>query len=173
MRRARILPLAQAFLGLMLAGPLGAQVAELDDFTWLAGSWRGPGPGGAVAEIHFLPPAAGVLPSFFRLVQDERVLILEAISLRREDDGLFMYVRHFDPALTPLEKDHAIKLRLERRQGDAFFFENVYEGENPRRSVMERTAGGFVAMSELARPDGATDTIRVEYHRVAEATSGG
>jgi hypothetical protein len=145
------------------AGP--ENPAELADFAWLSGSWRGEGPDGAMAEIHFMPPEAGVLPSLFRLFRPEGVLILEAISLRAEEDGLFMYVRHFDPALVPLEEEHAIRLRLTGREGDAFIFENTREGENPRSTVMTRTSVGFTSWSELARPDGTSDTIRVEYHR--------
>lgn len=76
-----------------------------------------------------------------------------------------MYVRHFDPALVPLEEGRAIRLRLTGREGDAFTFENTREAENPRSTVMTRTSEGFTSWSELARPDGTTDTIRVEYHR--------
>lgn len=162
-------------LGLLLAllwlpgAPGSAQEAReagLDDFAWLTGSWRGPGPAGGYAEIHFMSPEAGVLPSFFRLVQDDRLVVLEAITLKREEEGLFMYVRHFDPALVPLEEGHAIELRLVRRDGGSFVFRNVREGENPRRSVMTRTEDGFASWSELARPDGSADTIRVEYRRI-------
>lgn len=157
----------------LVAAPLSAQEVALDDFAWLAGSWQGPGPQGATAEIYFMPPEAGVLPSLFRLMQDDRVVVLEAISLTREPEGLFMYVRHFDPALVPLEEDHAIRLELVRREGDSFIFENAREGENPRISVMARTETGFTSWSELARPDGSADTIRVEYRRIDPLDPGG
>lgn len=153
--------------------PLSAQEVVLDDFAWLAGSWRGVGPQGSTAEIHFMPPEAGVLPSLFRLFQDDRVVVLEAISLTREPEGLFMYVRHFDPALVPLEEAHAIRLELVRREGDSFIFENAREGENPRISAMTRTETGFTSWSELARPDGSADTIRVEYRRIDPLDPGG
>lgn len=139
---------------------------DLEDFAWLAGSWQGPGPGGTTAEIHFMQPEAGTLPSLFRLWQDDRLLIIEAITLVEEADGLFMYVRHFDPHLVPAEEDHAIKLRLAKRVGDSYHFVNVHDEENPRRSVMRRTDRGFESRSELARSDGTVDQIRVRYERV-------
>lgn len=150
------------------AVPASAQEVELADFAWLSGSWEGPGPGGSTAQIHFMSPEAGVLPSIFRLLQDDRVVVLEAISLVEEEAALFMYVRHFDPALVPMEEEHAIRLRLVRRDGETFVFENAREGENPRVSVMTRTEDGFASWSELARPDGSADTIRVEYRRLGE-----
>lgn len=44
--------------------------ATVDDFAWMAGEWVGEGPGGAVAEIDYMPPEGGVLPALFRLTQD-------------------------------------------------------------------------------------------------------
>ena len=166
MRRRGVFGAALGLL-LMVGSPASAQEVSLSDFAWLAGSWRGPGPDGAsTAEIHFMPPTAGVLPSIFRLYQGDQVLVLEAISLKPEEDGLYMYVRHFDTALLPLEKDHAIRLRLSRTDGDTFVFENVRAGENPRVSVMTRTDQGFTAWSELVGASGGADTIRVEYRRI-------
>lgn len=154
-------------------GPAGA-AASVSDFGWMEGTWRGPGPQGATAEVHFMEPSAGVLPAAFRLVQDGRVVVLEFFTLVEEDDGLHMYVRHFSPALRPMEEERAIDLRLEERRGDRSVFTNVREG-NPTQTVLTR--GGrdsFVSMSELARPDGSADTIRVEYRRAeGDASAGG
>jgi hypothetical protein len=137
----------------------------LEDFAWLEGTWRGPGPQGSTAEIHFMAPGAGVLPSIFRLRQGERTVTLEAITLVDEEDGPFMYVRHFDPKLVPMEEE-AIRLRLAERRGDAFHFVNDQEGRNPRTSVLTRTRDGFVSSSRLVGPDGEPSEIRVAYERV-------
>lgn len=171
---ARRLVVLAALAAAAAAGPWAApahaqpaaQEEGLDAFAWLAGTWRGQLEDGAVAEIHFMPAEAGVLPAFFRLWKDERVLILEAITLVREEGRIVMYVRHFDPALVPMEAEHAIALVLVGREGETFRFENANEGQNPRRSWMTRTADSFVSGSELARPDGGTDEIRVEYRRI-------
>lgn len=77
-----------------------------------------------------------------------------------------MYVRHFDTALVPLEKERAIELVLTGRDGEAFVFENANEGQNPRRSWMTPTADGFISGSELTRTDGTTYEIQVSYRRV-------
>lgn len=154
-------------------GAAGAS-ASVADFGWMEGTWRGPGPQGAAAEIHFMAPSAGVLPAVFRLEQDGRVVVLELITLVEQDDGVHMYVRHFSPRLRPMEEEGAIDLRLEERRGERFVFENVREG-NPTATVMTREGrDSFVSMSELARPDGSADTIRVEYRRAdGTASSGG
>ncbi len=139
--------------------------ASVADFAWMEGTWQGPGPRGAKAEIHFMAPSAGVLPAAFRLEQDGRVVVLELVTLVDEEDGLHMYVRHFSPELRPMEEEHAIDLRLEERRGDRFVFRNVRDG-NPTVTVMSRQGpGAFVSMSELARQGGTADTIRVEYRR--------
>ena len=162
-QRLSVLTLAVA----AIAVPVGAdgQRVGVSDFDWLAGEWAGPGPDGTTAEIDYMPPSGAVLPALFRLLQGDRVLLLEAITLVEEDDGLFMYVRHFDPTLVPMEKEQAIRLRLVERDGETFFFENTEPGRNPVRSVLTRTPHGFVSRSFLARPDGSTDTLEVAYHR--------
>lgn len=138
----------------------------VEEFSWLEGTWRGSGPGGAAAEIHYMEPSAGVLPSVFRLVHDGRVVVLELITLAEEEDGLHMYVRHFSPDLTPLEEGLPIALRLVEAGEDTFRFENVRDG-NPTVGVVMRTApDAFVSLSELRRADGSADTIRVEYGRI-------
>lgn len=160
-----------------------ASDVSVSDFAWLQGTWRGPGPDGGEAEIHFMEPSAGLLPGAFRLVQDGRVRVLELLTLTREEDGLHMYVRHFSPALAAMEGEHPIDLRLRERRGNRFVFENVREG-NPVRSLVHRTGTDrWVATSVLARSDGSTDTIRVAYERAPgdapdasrspEATRGG
>lgn len=153
---------------LTIPAPAAAQAATteapdatLDDFAWLEGTWRGEGPEGATAEIHFMKPRTGVLPAVFRLWQGERVITLEAISLVEEPRGLVMYVRHFDTALVPMEKERAIELLLVERDGEAFHFENVNEGQNPLSSTMTRTDDGFESVSIL----GGGGEIRVEYER--------
>lgn len=148
------------------AGPIDPDRVSLSDFAWLAGSWRGEGPGGAAAEIHYMPPAAGVLPSVFRLRTEDRTVVLEAITLVETEESLTLYVRHFTPALEPLEEEGALELRLAERRGDCFLFRNVRE-QNPRRSLLRRTGPDrFLARSELRRGDGTADEIRVEYRRV-------
>lgn len=159
--------------GVANAAPADGQAVSVDDFAWLTGTWRGPGPAGATAEIQYMAPEAHVLPAFFRLYRPDSVLVMEAVSLTKEQDGLFMYVRHFDPALVPMEEEHAIRLRLTGILRDTFVFENANEGENPTRTVMVRTVSGFTAWSELRRADGTTDTIRVEYRRVAPRRENG
>lgn len=143
-------------------------VATLSDFAWLEGTWRGSGPGGSTAEVHYMAPEAGVLPSVFRLSKDGEIVVLETITLVEDEDGLTLYVRHFTPRLEAMEAERPLTLRLVGREGDRFLFENVYD-ENPRRSELERTGPRSLrSWSELLRDDGTTAEIDVEYTRVDE-----
>lgn len=171
MRAGRLVLAAGALL--LSAAPAAGQSGSLSEFAWLEGTWTGPGPDGATAEIHYLAPEAGMLPAIFRLRKDGRVIVVEAVTLVEEDEGLAMYVRHFTPELVPLEEEAALKLRFTERDGDAYWFENVRE-ENPRRSVIRRTGPDRVTVrSELLREDGTLDEIRVEYRRTGGYTATG
>lgn len=140
----------------------------LEAFAWLTGSWEGEGPGGTSAGIHFMPAEGGVMPAVFHLWKGERSIVLEAMTLVREEDRVVMYVRHFDPSLVPMEKERAIELVLVDRRGDAWLFENAIAGQNPRRSTLTRTPDGFASVSELVRPDGSMDEIRSSYRRAPD-----
>lgn len=147
----------------------------LSELAWLQGTWRGEGPGGALAEIHYMAPEAGVLPSIFRLWSGEQLIVMELLSLVEDEEGLVMYIRHFSEQLTPLEEDHPLTIRVVEGSPDRLYFENVRD-ENPRVSEMVRTGpDAFTSRSELHRSDGSVDSIRVEYTRVREASgeSGG
>lgn len=141
----------------------------LAELSWLQGTWRGEGPGGGLAEIHYMAPEAGVLPSIFRLWSGEELIVMELLSLVEDEEGLVMYIRHFSEDLTPFERDHPLTIRVVEGSPDRLYFENVRD-ENPRVSEMVRTGpDAFTSRSELHRPDGSVDTIRVEYTRVREA----
>lgn len=143
-----------------------APSVTLADLSWLHGTWRGEGPGGARAEIHYMAPEAGVLPSIFRLWSGEELIVMELLSLVEDEEGLVLYIRHFSEDLTPFERDHPLTIRVVEGSSDRLYFENVRD-ENPRVSEMVRTGpDAFTSRSELHRPDGSVDTIQVSYTRV-------
>lgn len=164
---------AQASVGAEACGAASSgngslAATTIADFAWLQGTWRGEGPGGATAEVHYLAPQAGVIPSVFWLYGDERVMVLETVTLVEEDDGIMLYVRHFTPSLVPWEAERALAQRLVAREGDRFTFENLYD-EDPRCTVLERLGSDrFRAWSLLLRAGGMPDEIRVEYRRAEE-----
>lgn len=154
----------------------GAPDAEpsvtLADLSWLQGTWRGEGPDGGVAEIHYMTPEAGVLPSIFRLWSGDDLMVIELLTLVEDEEGLVMYIRHFSSELTPFEEDHPLTVRVVEGSPDRLYFENVRD-ENPRVSEMVRTGpDAFTSRSELHRADGAVDTIQVSYTRVRDPRSG-
>lgn len=145
-----------------------APAVTVEDFAWLEGRWIGEGPEGATAEIHYLAPKAGVLVGTFRLVQADRLIVLELITLVNGEEGVEMRVRHFDGTLTVFEEDHPLTLVLQEAGDDLYRFRNVYEGEDPVVAEV-RVLGPdrHVSWSRLEHqgPDGPSE-IEVEYRRV-------
>ena len=48
----------------------------------------------------------------FRLVENEKTLVIELFSLVEKPEGIDLYFRHFTPALVPWEKPNATFLKL-------------------------------------------------------------
>jgi len=144
----------------------GEVAATLEDFAWLAGHWRGKLKSGPVAEISYSEPAGGLMMGMFRLMDGERILVLEYLTLRETPEGLEMRVRHFDPALTPMEKEEAITLRLAEHDGRRWVFENPIHAR-PKRSTLTITSeNSHTVRSEIINDKGETSTIEVAWERV-------
>jgi len=149
-------------------GPAGANEgshATLEDFSWLAGHWCGRLKSGPVAEISYSQPAGGLMMAMFRLMDGEKLLVLEYMTLRETPEGLEMRVRHFDPKLTPWEKDEAIILRLVDHDGLRSVFENPAH-TRPKRSTITLTSENTHAVrSEIINDKGETSFIEVDWQR--------
>lgn len=102
----------------------------------------------------------------FRLVEDEKTLVLELFTLVEKPDGINFYFRHFTPSLVPWEKEDATVLNLVSLDGMKSIFENPVNGE-PKHSILTRLdADTYVARSEIV-PDAGGDmqVIEITYHR--------
>ena len=84
---------------------------NLSDFSWLEGRWRGDW-GPRVAEQIWTAPKAGTMVGDFRLIENDKVLVIEFFTLLERNDGINFYFRHFTPELVPWEKSDATLLKL-------------------------------------------------------------
>jgi uncharacterized damage-inducible protein DinB len=155
--------------------PLSAQApapqATLEDFSWLAGRWRGT-LGERNTEVIYSQPEAGVMMGMFRLTEGERTVVLEFFSLRTAAEGLEMRLRHFSPSLELGEKDDAIILRLASYDGTEAVFENPVH-TRPKQTVIHRTGpDNYVVRSEIIGDSGEARWIEVAWQRVEPADSG-
>jgi hypothetical protein len=147
----------------------------LSDFAWLEGRWRGEW-GSRVAEQTWLGPNADEMTGVFRLVEGEKVLVLELFSLTEKPEGIGFYFRHFTPELLPWEKSDATMLKLETLDPKKAVFVNPVNGE-PKRTIMVRVdADTYTARSEIEPEHGEPQVIEITFRRqkpTAAAPSGG
>ncbi|MGD0545991.1 MAG: DUF6265 family protein [Candidatus Acidiferrales bacterium] len=137
---------------------------SLADFSWLEGAWRGEW-GPRTAEQVWLAPKAGETLGIFRLVENEKTLVIELFTLVQNSNGIDFYLRHFTPQLIPWEKSDATLLHLASHGDTRFEFENPANGM-PKRAILTRLdADTFVARSEIIPESGEIQVVEITYHR--------
>jgi Domain of unknown function (DUF6265) len=147
----------------------------LSDFAWLEGRWRGEW-GSRVAEQTWLGPKAGEMTGVFRLVEGDKVLVLELFSLTEKPEGISFYFRHFTPELLPWEKSDATVLKLETLDPKKAVFVNPVNGEPKRTSMVRVDADTYTARSEIEPEHGEPQGIEITFRRqkpAVAAPSGG
>ena len=145
-----------------------APAPTLAEFGWLEGRWRGDW-GPRVAEQDWMAPKAGMMTGLFRLVEDDKTLVLEMFTLVEKPDGINFYFRHFTPELVPWEKADATMLNLVSADAKKIEFENPVNGQ-PKRAILLRVdADTYTARSEIVPEQGDMQVIEITYHRVKPA----
>jgi hypothetical protein len=145
-----------------------------DAFRWLVGRWEGRMTGAAgIADVTFAAPAGGVITGMMRLVRDEKVLVVELISLVDTPAGMEMRFRHFSPSLESYEPTFKQNMRLTTYAADHAVFENAVAFDRTLMSTQPRTAtwtrvdaDSFVGHSDIIGDDGKPAVVEVTYHRV-------
>jgi hypothetical protein len=177
MRRIIMLLVAGTFL----AGPLGAQVstpaaATIADLSWLVGSWEGHMVGRAgTADLTFNPPRAGTLTGMMRLVDNDKVIVIELLSIIDTPTGPEMRFRHFSPSLEAYEAQFKQSMRLRAHSSDREVFENTTPYDAKLMSTRPRTtqfirhgANEFVGHSDIIDDSGKPAVVEAVYRRRAE-----
>lgn len=107
-----------------------ATIAEME---WFAGHWTGEAFGGIADEI-WSPPRSGAMMGMFRLVQKDKTVFYELMSIVDHEGSLLMRLKHFNSNLTGWEeKDKTVDFPLVAKKNQTFFFEGITfkkEGEN-------------------------------------------
>jgi len=146
------------------------QKITLADFAWLEGRWQGSW-GPRTAEQTWSSPTAGMMLGTFRLVENEKTLVIEMFTLVDKPDGINLYIRHFTPDLVPWEKSDATLLNLIGLDGPRAIFANPVNGQ-PRRSIFVHSdADIFVSRSEIETEAGETQAVEITYHRQKPAAA--
>lgn len=146
------------------SAPQAAPKPSLADFAWLEGRWQGTW-GPRLAEQCWTSPKAGMMLGTFRLVEDEKTLVLEFFSLVEKPESINFYFRHFTPVLVPWEKSDATFLKLVSADATKSVFENPVDGE-PKHSIITRVdADTYISRSEIVPENGDMQVIEITYHR--------
>jgi hypothetical protein len=155
--------------------PSDASSADLNDFAWLEGRWRGEW-GPRVAEQVWLSPKAGAMEGMFRLVEADKTLVIEFFTLVQKPNGISFYFRHFTPNLAPWEKSDATILNLATIENKSFIFENPVNGMPKSAALTRIDSDTYISRSEIVPETGDSQVIEITYKRQPVAsplTSGG
>jgi hypothetical protein len=167
------------FVGVDRAQAQTAHTVTTADFAWLAGRWEGRMSGApGVAEVTFSAPRAGLVVGMMRLVDAERTLVVELVSLVDTPMGVELRFRHFSPSLTAYETEFKQAMRLSASTGGRFVFENVvpYSKElmstQPRVTTYTRIDDrSFVGRSEIIDSKEKPGVVEVTYVRAKGGTA--
>jgi hypothetical protein len=147
-----------------LASSEAASSPDLSDFSWLEGRWRGDW-GPRVAEQIWTAPKAGTMVGDFRLIENDKVLVIEFFTLLEKNGGINFYFRHFTPELVPWEKSDATLLKLTNLEAKKIDFENPASGK-PKRVVFTKIdADTYTWRSEIIPETGDPQIVEITYHR--------
>ena len=112
-----------------------------------------------------MSPKAGLMLGTFRLVEDDKTLVIELFTLIQKPDGIEFRFRHFTPELVPWEKSDPTLLTLESVDPKQAVFVNPVDGQ-PRRSILTRVdQDTYVARSEIVPDSGDMQVVEITYHR--------
>jgi len=136
----------------------------LSDFAWLEGCWRADW-GPRVAEQVWTAPKAGMMMGDFRVIENDKVLVVELFTLVEKPGSINLYLRHFTPELVPWEKSNATLLNLATAEAKKFDFENPANG-GPKRAIFTRIDNDtYTSRSEIVPETGDPQIIEITYHR--------
>ncbi len=154
-------PLNTAILTLLLAVAAGTAVAAedsidlgqvtLEDFAWLAGTWRGTA-FGAECEEAWQKPMGGSMIGTFKLVREGEPVFYELMLITHEEGRWVLKVKHFHPDFTAWEeKSDAVVFELERFGTGRLVFNGL---------TMDRRADdGLDITLRIRRGDEVTDEL--------------
>jgi hypothetical protein len=141
-----------------------ASSPKLADLSWLVGTWKGEW-GPRTAEQVWLAPNAGEALGVVRLVENDKMLVIELFTLVERSGGIDFYLRHFTPQLVPWEKSEATMLQLANLDALKIEFENPINGMPKRASFTRLDADTYVARSEIVPESGEMQMVEITYHR--------
>jgi hypothetical protein len=147
--------------------------ATTRDFAWLAGTWEGHmvGRSGAV-DITFTQPRAGTITGVMRLVDNDKVMVVELLSIVDTPGGTEMRFRHFSPSLDAYEPQFKQSMRLSTHSTERDVFENTTPYDKALMSTQPRITqfirhgpDEFTGRSNIIDDNGKPAVVEATYRR--------
>jgi hypothetical protein len=152
--------------------------ATVNDFSWLVGAWEGQMASGiGTAYVTYAEPHGGVLTGVMHLVdKDNKILVVELITLVDTPRGVEMRFRHFSPELAAYESDFQQSMLLTSHDATADVFENQVAYSKTLMSTQARVTkflrqpdGSFIGKSDIIGEKGQPSVIEATYRRCGAA----
>ncbi len=117
--------------------------AEIADFAWLTGSWRGEAFGG-ICEETWSAPSAGTMVGTFKLIHDKKPSMYEIFWIGEQPSGLAVMVKHFNDDYSAWEeKSGYVTFPLVSVSEDAAHFAGLtYKRDGADRLLVYLAVGG-------------------------------
>lgn len=99
--------------------------ANLVDYNWIAGSWKGEAFGGTIEEV-WTSASGGSMMGSFKLVVDGKVGFYEHMTITQEGESIHMRLKHFHGDLKGWEeKDETVDFPLVKAEKDKLYFSGL------------------------------------------------
>jgi hypothetical protein len=122
-------------------------------------------------EETWLSPKGGEMVGTFRVVENDKTLVIELIALSETPTGIEFRLRHFTPTLAPWETAGATTLKLASLDPTRVVFENPGAGQPKRYTFTRISPDTYVSRSEIV-PDGNNPQVtEITYHREKTAAA--
>jgi hypothetical protein len=138
--------------------------ATLSDFTWLAGNWQGAW-GPRIVEQTWMAPKAGEMLGIFRVLENDKTLVIELLSLMETPEGIEFRFRHFTPPLVAWESSGPTTLKLASFDSRTAVFENAAAGQPKRGTLTRVDPDTYVSRSEIIPEGNNAQVTEIQFHR--------
>jgi hypothetical protein len=155
------------------SNPESAADRRLADLAWLEGKWQGNW-GPRVAEQLWTEPKAGEMLGLFRVVENDKTLVVELYSLLETPDGIEFRLRHFTASLLPWEQSKTTLLKLGSLDPNTAVFENPANDQPRRLTLIRVDPESYLSRSEITSGNDNRQVTEIRYHKqksAAEAAS--
>ena len=134
--------------------------ATLADMAWMIGSWKGNALGGEVEEV-WAAPAGGAMLGMFRLIQKDKPVFYELMTLVEENGSILFRLKHFNPNMTGWEeKDKTIEFKFIGKKDGLIHFDGM--------SFKPESKSAFTVYLAIEYKDGSIKEETFRYTRAGK-----